>query len=340
MSDDTSAESVAALLAEVGRLRKRLEVLESAQPGGGTSAGSDAVSTESAPRRQALGWAGAAAVGVVAGAFGAGRPAAAADPNDVVKNVSNPVTGTTELTGSVGGPLLRLTNSSTSSSARGLIASSGAADVGAIRGDNTNAVGIGGVGVGGYAPGGRDFLAFGSGRIAMNAHSFTLTDNTYTTGEIHQTSGTLWLMVSPTTRRSLAGPKSAGAFYPLDPARVYDSRRPAPSPGRLTAGSSRVLSVADARSTSTGAVTVANVVPAGATAVAYNLTVTETSSGGYLAVASGSAATYAASAINWSSTGQTLANASVVPVSAGRQLKVFCPSGSTHVIIDVVGYYL
>ena len=290
-------------------------------------------------RRSALGLAGASAVVGVAGAVAGARPAAAADPNDVVKNTDNAVSATTSLTGSVDDPLLELENTSTFTGARALRARSNARDTGTVRGDNTNDSGIGGVGILGWAPGGRDLVAFGSGRIAMNSHQFNLATRTYTVGELHHTAGTLYTMVSDTVRRSLAGPNSAGALYPIDPVRVYDSRRPLPNPGKLAGGSSRVVSVANGRNLNSGAVTETNVVPAGATAVVFNLTVTGGDAAGFLAISSGGASTYSASMINFVA-GQTIANASTVRLNASRQVKIFASGGPVHFILDISGYYL
>ena len=105
---------------------------------------------------------GVSAAVAVAGTVLGARPAAAADPNDVVKCTGNATTATTGLTGAFGGEVLRVENTGASGASWAIYARSGAVDVGAIRGDNPNDDGIGGVGVSGFAPGGRDFLAFGS----------------------------------------------------------------------------------------------------------------------------------------------------------------------------------
>lgn len=326
--------SAAELLAEIERIRAEVLALQTTPP---QRTGEPPEGSGSTTRREAFRLASAATAAAVVGTVVTARPAAAADPNDVVKNVDNPVIARTTLSGSFNTELLRLTN--TGADGRGLLAISQGEDISAVRGDNSNSTGPGGVGVGGNAPGGRDILAFGSGRIGMNSHNFSLVSNQYTTGEIHQINGTLYGMVSPTTRRSIVGPNAAGALYPINPARVYDSRRPAPDPGTVTSGTNRVVSVADARDLTTGAVTTANVVPVGATAIVFNLTVTGTVGGGFLAITSGSAGSYSASIINWSS-GWTVANASTVPVNASRQVKIWCGGGTTHVILDVMGYYL
>ncbi len=157
-------------------------------------------------------------------------------------------------------------------------------------------------------------------------------------------SSELWACVtsgSPGLWRRVAGPDSAGAFTAIAPVRIFDSRLPAPNPGRIGAGANRVLSVADGRDLSSGAVTATDVVPQGATAVTYNLTIEATDVRGFLSVNPGDAATFAASSINWSSTGLVLANAGVVQLDGSRQIKVFCGGlGSTHFIVDITGYYL
>lgn len=157
--------------------------------------------------------------------------------------------------------------------------------------------------------------------------------------------GALWYCVAagaPGTWRTIAGPATGGAFHPIDPVRVFDSRVPAPATGALVGGTARTLSVADGRALDTGAVAVADVVPAGATAVAVNVTVTETKASGYLSVAPGSAASVSASSINWWSDGLTLANGLIVKLDSDRSLKVFCAGAAgcqAHLIVDVQGFW-
>ncbi len=140
--------------------------------------------------------------------------------------------------------------------------------------------------------------------------------------------------------RKLAGPGTAGAFHPITPTRVYDSRAPEPSPGLLLAGDNRLVSVAHGRD-SNGVVIVLDLVPAGATAVAANVTVTQTTSGGFLTVNPGGVTTVSASTINWFGAGQTLANGVTLTLNATRELTVVCGAGgNTHFIVDISGYYL
>jgi hypothetical protein len=136
------------------------------------------------------------------------------------------------------------------------------------------------------------------------------------------------------------GAASATSFFPLNPGRVYDSRWPVFGNAKILLGQNRVVSVKDRRRIlpDDGAVDLADFVPVGARAIAYNLTVTDTTGGGYLSVTPGDAATFSASTINWAGSGQSLANGTVGTLDAARTIKVFA-GGTTHFLIDIVGYY-
>jgi len=139
-------------------------------------------------------------------------------------------------------------------------------------------------------------------------------------------------------------PASSG-FVPVTATRVYDSRwSPAPSGvtvGALTSPNNRVVSVANGRSLSSGAITASNLVPTAATAVAYNLTAVPTAPNGFLAITPGNASTYTASAINWSGLTGPVANGGIAKLGTNRDVKVFCNGGGTaDFIIDITGYYI
>ena len=140
----------------------------------------------------------------------------------------------------------------------------------------------------------------------------------------------------------IIGAQSQGLlFHPLTPTRVYDSRWPGGA-GPLATGLDRTVSVKDGRDLDTGAVTALDVVPAGATAVAYNLTIAESVNSGFLAVTPGGSGTFAASSINWPIGGAVLANAAIVNVGANRDVTVFCGGlggSSTQFIIDITGFF-
>jgi hypothetical protein len=130
-------------------------------------------------------------------------------------------------------------------------------------------------------------------------------------------------------------------FVEIEPARVFDSRQPAyPQSGPFAPNTSRVLSVANGRNAG-GTLTRPNVVPTGATAIAYNVTVTGTTGPNFLAVTPGNVGSFTASAINFNGTAD-VANAGIVSIDTNRQIRVWNgnQSGSTHVIIDVTGYFV
>jgi hypothetical protein len=174
----------------------------------------------------------------------------------------------------------------------------------------------------------------------------------HATGELlEDDAGNLWLCTAagtPGVWRKLAGPASAGAFHAIAPVRVYDSRLPSqPGRGKLVSLQSRLISVADGRDQTTGEVNAANVVPAGATAIVCNLTVTDTQgpAGGFLSMVPGDAVAPSGSSINWFGPAQNIANGITARLDGSRQVRVFAggggnPNPDAHFIIDVNGYFL
>ncbi len=153
----------------------------------------------------------------------------------------------------------------------------------------------------------------------------------------------LWLCVAsgrPGTWRRLAGPTTAGAFEAIDPVRVFDSRLPSiPGSGFLGAGSNRIVPVTRAYNAQ-GNPVADNVVPVGATAVAFNVTVVGEPPGGFLTVVPGDAAGFTTSTVNWGSGGGALANGSTVRIDSSRRIRLFVgPTTGTHAIIDITGFY-
>lgn len=136
-------------------------------------------------------------------------------------------------------------------------------------------------------------------------------------------------------------------FTPIEPARVFDSRWPEITgidTGPLSPGADpqgRKISVKDGRNKDGVVPGKENVVPVGATAVAFNITVAGQTASGYASVAPGSVTTPpGASTINWSGAGQTMANGFVSGIDGNRDLRVHVGSrGETAAIVDIVGYY-
>ena len=121
-------------------------------------------------------------------------------------------------------------------------------------------------------------------------------------------------------------------FHPLDPTRILDTRTGPSHVGSFsspwTAGMTRDVQMAG----------LPGVVPAGADAVALNVTVTDTTSASFMTLWPKGQARPSASNLNWSA-GQTIPNAVTVKVGASDLVSVYSALGSANVIIDVVGYY-
>lgn len=107
------------------------------------------------------------------------------------------------------------------------------------------------------------------------------------------------------------------------PVRLYDSR-----PGtKIEHGQTRSHGLASR-------------LPVGAVGAILNVTVTGTESGGFLTVYSASAPAPGTSSINWSTSGQTVANGVQTAVSGARAIKVTCGGAGarTDYLVDLVGY--
>lgn len=127
-------------------------------------------------------------------------------------------------------------------------------------------------------------------------------------------------------------PGAGALFTPLTPVRTHDSALDPAGP--LPPDTSRLVS------TATGIDGVTPVAPAGAVAVAYNVTVTDTAGGGHLRVMPGDTPTTPTSALNWTTAGERIANASVVGLDDQRRIRLYNGSAApVRVLVDVVGYY-
>ena len=328
---------------------------------GGT--GADGTTTEvvemRSSRRNMLRLAGAAAAGAAVSAVGA-RPAAAANGNSVVigtdggaNNSGTALTGY-NYTGPAGGTVWKVqdgTTYSASASNQPAVLSGWAPSGGTSRHgvygytqwiDRAGVLGRGPLegGLGVEAEGRRaDILLAGVQSAATQAATPHFAGDVFHTAE-----DDIWAVVgdgTPGMLRKLAGPLTAGSFHAVTPGRVYDSRRAEPSPGMLNNGQNRTISVADRRDLEEGWVLEADFVPAGATAVAANVSVVNTSGGGFLAINPGGVTDVGAAAINWWGPGQILNNGVSLTLNGSRELTVICGgNGATDFIIDIAGYYL
>jgi uncharacterized repeat protein (TIGR01451 family) len=123
-----------------------------------------------------------------------------------------------------------------------------------------------------------------------------------------------------------------GSFFTLEPCRVADTRDPARlnGPPALAATSERTLVLSGLCG-----------LPAGATAVALNITVTAATALGNLRVFPADQPMPLASTINFAA-GQTRANNAVVPASASGTVAIRVRNdapGEVHLIVDVTGYF-
>jgi hypothetical protein len=114
------------------------------------------------------------------------------------------------------------------------------------------------------------------------------------------------------------------SFHTVPPCRVVDTRSSSP----LSAGADRTLPVAGLC-----------LVPPTAKAVAVNLVVTEPTTTGFITLFAAGAAVPTASSINYAA-GQTRANNGIFSLGTAGALAARCgPSGTTHLIVDVSGYF-
>lgn len=116
-----------------------------------------------------------------------------------------------------------------------------------------------------------------------------------------------------------------GAYVPLCPTRVLDTRTtgPVPAGGHV-----------DVQIAGTGGV------PASVSAVVINLTAVTPDTNGYLTAYAAGTSRPGASNLNFL-TGRTVANLAIVPVSPGGQIALFNGSaGPTHMLADIQGYYV
>jgi hypothetical protein len=123
---------------------------------------------------------------------------------------------------------------------------------------------------------------------------------------------------------SFVPPPPPGAYTAVTPSRLMDTRN---SGGPLGPGGTRNLTVAGVSG-----------VPANATGVVMNVTVTNTSAASWLAVYPAGSSLPLASNLNWVAA-QTVPNLVEVPVGTGGAVTFYNSAGSTDVVADLEGYF-
>jgi hypothetical protein len=127
---------------------------------------------------------------------------------------------------------------------------------------------------------------------------------------------------------SRIGPPTS--FYTVTPCRVFDTREASgPTLGApLSCGTEQSFEVAGKCG-----------VPFGAEAISLNLTGTRSTAPGNLRLFASGTSAPLASTLNYVA-GQTRANNAVIPLGIDGEISVLCsPSGTTHVVLDVNGYF-
>lgn len=360
MSDD-----IVELKAEIGRLRAQLDAVERqlAEP-----SRSAAATSPSATRRGLIGL----AAGVTGATLLGAKPVAAANGDNVVIGQVNESTETTEIkyplslgTARPRTHVLAVQDGSWSTPAAPATTATPEtgtlAAVGAYTGNhvlhgffgqtNTRLAGASGGRFHGESD--QAYGAFISGRrAALRLARPTAGDqippperlDLHNYGEVTvDDANDVWMCVetgSPGVWRRLAGRQTAGSLVPITPVRVFDSRISAiPGSGRFAPGESRVLRVTDAYDNA-GVKVTENVMPLGATAVVVNVTAAGHTEGNYLTVVPGDVTTTTTATVNWPNGGAAVGNATTVGLDSSRRVNVINgPLGSTHVTLDVTGYY-
>ena len=119
-------------------------------------------------------------------------------------------------------------------------------------------------------------------------------------------------------------PTTGSRYHPLTPSRILDTRSAAPlGPGATMAASVTGLG---------------GVPSAGVSAVVMNVAVTGPTAASYLTVFPAGEAMPVAANLNYTA-GQTVPNLVTAKVGAGGRVSLYNAAGSTHVVMDVAGWY-
>ncbi|GAB3557168.1 hypothetical protein GCM10027405_01440 [Arthrobacter alkaliphilus] len=167
-------------------------------------------------------------------------------------------------------------------------------------------------------------LNFGMGQTLANSVTVPVgADGKVTL--FNRSSGTTDLIADISGYYLAGAPVVPGAFVPLGPSRMLDTRGSAPA-GADAPVSFQVGGVSG--------------IPANASAVVFNLTVTGPKSFGFISAYASGTLPPKTSSLNFG-IGQTLANSVTVPVGADGKVTLFNRSaGTTELVADVSGYYL
>jgi hypothetical protein len=120
---------------------------------------------------------------------------------------------------------------------------------------------------------------------------------------------------------------ATSVYVPVSPQRVFDTRQPGPLGGFVPAGGTISAQFAGVAG-----------VPADATAVAFNLTITQSGGSGFVTAYPSGTAQPLASNLNTVRAGQDVPNFVMVPLGADGKVNFFTYGGG-HLLADVAGYF-
>jgi hypothetical protein len=158
---------------------------------------------------------------------------------------------------------------------------------------------------------------WGQRALAACTENAVMTDADYLACEPHPAGGT------DAQGRPLMLSTVPAAFTPMVPIRVLDTRTDG---GPVAAGAPVEVDLTE-------------VVPAGTTAVSYNVTATGQTASGFAEVAPAGAAS-GSSTINWGGSNQTIANGHISKLGTGNTIAVTVEgAGTAEIIIDITGAF-
>ncbi|MGA2872555.1 MAG: CHAP domain-containing protein [Candidatus Dormibacteria bacterium] len=173
-------------------------------------------------------------------------------------------------------------------------------------------------------------LNFSTGETVANLTVVAVGTNGQVT--IYNSTGTVQVVVDLEGYFAVSvGSSTAGSYVALTPARITDTRAGSGDPNSghpLTPGGSLNVAVGGEGGVPSG----------GVTAVALNVTVTDTTQYSYLTAYPAGIAVPLSSNLNWAS-GATVANRVIVPLGTAGQVSFYNSQGVADLVVDVVGYF-
>lgn len=133
------------------------------------------------------------------------------------------------------------------------------------------------------------------------------------------------VILGQVTAQTVQAAVIGNSYVPLSPVRLLDTRTNGETLGATASLNLQVAGIGE--------------VPAGATAVAVNVTATDATAPSFLSVYPTGESQPSSSNLNWS-TGDTVANLAIVPVGTGGDLTFYNQNGNVDLVIDLQGYFV